>query len=170
MSLVKLAWATPGAQTAVQSELGKLKGGIANGWQRSSSAISQHKQHLGNVAELRAAKEHHALQKGKVGESDAVARLEKARAKVHETSNKLRESINPSGKSVVEAARAKPKITPIPSPADAAQHSGGSKVLNFVKNNKIKAGLIGAGVAAAGYGVKKLLEKKQDQPRYYQAG
>ena len=99
MSLVKLAWATPGAQTAVQSELGKLKGGIANGWQRSSSAISQHKQHLGNVAELRAAKEHHALQKGKVGESDAVARLEKARAKVHETSNKLRESINPSGKS-----------------------------------------------------------------------
>jgi hypothetical protein len=163
MSLIKLAWAGVGAQTAVQGDLANLKGGISNGWQRGRAAVSQHKNHLANVTELKAAKDYHASQVGKVGESDALARVQKAQSKIQESAGKLRESINPNGKAATIAGRAT-KVTPIPAPSGpVASGPVGSflgKAKDFAMKNKAAVG-IGAGIAAAGYLAHKANQNKQ---------
>jgi hypothetical protein len=163
MSLIKLAWASVGAQTAVQSDLANLKGGISNGWQRGRAAVSQHRNHIGNVAELKAAKDHHASQVGKVGESDALARVQKAQGKVQESAGKLREIINPGGRAATVAGRAT-KVTPIPAPSGPVASGPVSgflgKAKDFAMKNKAAVG-IGAGVAAVGYLAHKANQNKQ---------
>jgi hypothetical protein len=169
MSLIKLAWAGVDAQTAVQGDLANLKGGISNGWQRGRSAVSQHKDHLANVAELKAAKDYHASQVGRVGESDALARLQKAQSKVQGSAAKLRESINPNGKAAVIAGRTT-KVTPIPTPsAPVESGSIGSflgKAKDFAMKNKAAVG-IGTAIAAGGYLAHKANQNKRQYQQQY---
>lgn len=166
MSLIKLAYASVGAQTAVQADLANLKGGISNGWQRGRAAVSQHRSHLANVAELKAAKEHHATQAGKVGESDALARVQKAQGKIQASAGKLRETINPGGKATTVAGRAT-KVTAIPAPSGPVASGPVSgflgKAKDFVSKKPGMALGIGAGVAAAGYLAHKSSQNKQQQ-------
>ena len=172
MSLVKLAWTSgSSAHGKIHDQLGDLKGRNWTGTSRARVAQDLHNTHLRNVDELNSAKISHEYHKGKVGESDALAHLEKTRAKTQKSARSLGEVINPGGKESVVAGRAKVR-TNVPTPkaaAGAEASSLGGKVLQFAKANPLKAAGAAAGIAAAGYGAKKLLEKKQDQPRYYQA-
>ena len=181
MSLIKLAGATQYSISRDErqhalGQLGGVKGFVAqyhhDAMQNAGQHVTRIKKEIANLTPAQKATGHAAV---------LEKELHKHIGTVQEHSAKLRTYTHPTGEagqsiasriapSVEDRAKKVIKNGNAGNVTSKGTASTGSKVLNFVKNNKVKAGLIGAGVAAAGYGVKKLLEKKQDQPRYYQAG